>query len=368
MKREVMMNWLIKVFLILLIISLTIFLAVRTIDKDNDLINSILVNDDAAENDDGVQDDEGEKISIIDGYKAIEIDEKIAEASGLKFESLKSISISPEFIAYAEVVDVQPLVSLKAEHQVLLAERKVLQNALYNHNKILERAEALNKAKSLSTRDLEKSRFERDQKASELNVVNTRVNGFVFGVKSNWGDILSSLILDKERQDEFAEVAMEQKALILLSLPKGKFLDHENQRVYVGALNKRELAQEISYLDQAKQVNNPLYGESYYYLLDSRKVRSGMRLFAWIEESHNISEGYFITDRAVIWYANEPWIYVKHGEELFIRKPLGEAKKIDDGWLLEDKILVGDDLVVIEGGQTLLSEEFKWAIPDENDD
>ena len=93
-----------------------------------------------------------------------------------------------------------------------------------------------------------------------------------------------------------------------------------------------------------------------------------MRLFAWVEESGNSSEGYFITDQAVIWYANEPWIYVKHGEELFIRKPLGKAKKIDNGWLLEDKTLVGDDLVVIKGGQILLSEEFKWAIPDENDD
>ena len=360
------MNWLIKSFLILLVISLLVFLAVRVFDKDNDLINDLIVKDNAHQEDDE-QDDE-EKISIIDGYKAIELDEEVSEASGLKFESLKSISIRPEFIAYAEVVDIQPLVSLRTEHQVLLADRKALQNDLYNHNKVLERAEALHKAKSLSTRDLEKSRFERDQKASELIAVNTRVNGFIYKVKSSWGDILANLLLDKEQQDEFDEVASSQKALILLFLPKSESLDHQNQTVFVGALNKRKSAQKVSYLDQAKQVSNPLYGESYFYLLDSKKVRSGMRLFAWIEESENISEGYFITDKAVIWYANEPWIYVKHGEALFIRKPLGKAKKIDNGWLLEDKMLVGDDLVVTEGGQTLLSEEFKWAIPDENDD
>ena len=361
------MNWLIKSFLILLVISLATFLAVRTVDKDNDLINDLIVNDNADENNDD-QDEDEERISIIDGYKALALDEKVAEASGLKFESLKSISIRPEFIAYAEVVDVQPLVSLKAEHQDLLAERKVLQNDLYNHNKILERAEALHKVKSLSTRDLEKTRFERDQKASEINAANTRVNGFVFKVKSNWGDIISKLILDKEQQDAFNEVAAQQKAFILLSLPKSESLDPQNQSVFVSGVNNRESAQKVAYLDQAKMVNNPLYGESYFYFLDSQKVRSGMRLFAWIEESGNISEGYFITDKAVLWYANEPWIYVKHGEELFIRKPLGNAKKIDNGWLLEDKMLVGDDLLVTEGGQTLLSEEFKWAIPDENDD
>jgi len=349
-----------------LIISLAMFLAVRTIDKDSDLISDLIVNDNADENDD--EEDEEERILIIDGYKAIALDEEVADASGLKFEPLKSISIRPEFIAYAEVIDVQPLVSLKAEHQNLLAERKVLQNDLNNHNKILERAEALHKAKSLSTRELEKLRFERDQKSSELNAVNTRVNGFVFKAKSSWGDKLSKLIFDKEQQGAFNEITAQQKALILLSLPKSESLDYQNQAVFVSGLNKRETAQKTLYLEQAKEVNNPLYGESYFYLLDSQKVRSRMRLFAWVEESGNISEGYFITDKAVVWYANEPWVYVKHGEEFFIRKPLGKAKKIDNGWLLEDKLLIGNDLVVTEGGQTLMSEEFKWAIPDENDD
>ena len=358
-----MMNWLTKYFLVFLVISLAAFLVVQTIDKDNNFLVNDHIDDDSDAND-----DDREMISIIDGYKAIRLDKEVAEASGLKFAPLKIISIRTEFIAYAEVVNVQPLVSLNTEHNDLLAERKVLQNDLYNHNKILKRAQALHKVKSLSTRDLEKILFERDQKASELNAFNTRINSFVFRVKSNWGDILSKLVLDKEQQGMFDKIALQKKALILLSLPKNKTLNHLNQTVFISALNKREVAQESSYLDQAKQVNNPLYGESYFYLLDSRKVRSGMRLFAWIEESGNISEGSFVTDRAVIWYANEPWIYVKHDDELFIRKPLGDAKKIDNGWLLEDEALVGDDLVVIEGGQTLLSEEFKWAIPDENDD
>ncbi len=359
-----MMNWLIKSFLILLVICLALFLTVRTIDKDNDLIKDLIVNDDESDE----EEEEEERISIIDGFKAIELAEEVVEASGLKFESLKSISIRPEFIAYAEVVDIQPLVSLKVEYLELLSDLKVLQNDLYNHNKILKRAEALHQAKSISTRDLEKTRFERDRKTSELNAANARLNGFVFKVKSSWGDRLSNLVLDKEQQNEFGEIASYQKAVILLSLPKNQSLDYQKQTIFVSGLNQRETAQTVSYLDQAKQVNNPLYGETYFYLHDSQKMRSGMRLFAWVEESGNSSEGYFITDQAVIWYANEPWIYVKHGEELFIRKPLGKAKKIDNGWLLEDKTLVGDDLVVIKGGQILLSEEFKWAIPDENDD
>jgi hypothetical protein len=360
-----MMNLLIRSFLILVIVSLTVFLFVQTVDKNNDLISDLHANNHTNEND--VDDDE-EKVFIVDGYKAIRLDEEIIAVAGLKFDQLESISIRPEFIAYAEVVNVDPLVSLKTEYQNLLAEKKIMQNDLYNHNKNLERAAALHKAKSLSTRDFERSRADRDLKASELNAINTRVSSFIYKVTSSWGDKLAGLILDKESQSEFDILASYQKSLVLLSLPKDKALANQEQKVFVSNLNQRESAQTVSYLDQAKQVSNPIYGESYFYLLDSQKVRAGMRLFAWVEEVSDAVEGYFITDRAVIWYANEPWVYVKHGENLFIRKPLGTARKISNGWLLEDENLIGEELLVTEGGQTLLSEEFKWAIPDENDD
>ncbi|MFT5426011.1 MAG: hypothetical protein ACI9ZT_000952 [Gammaproteobacteria bacterium] len=357
-----MINWLTKSFLILLVISLTVFLFAQTASKENVLLGN------SNANDHDVNDDDEEKILIVDGYKAIQLDEDVVEVAGLKFEELESISIRPEFIAYAEVLDIAPLVSLKTDYQILLAEKKTLQNDLFNHNKILQRAEALHKSKGLSTRDLEINRADRDLKASALNANNTRINSFVYKAKSTWGDILSGLVFNDDKQSEFDMLASNQRSLILLSLPKNMTLNHQKQKVFVSNLNQRESAQAVSYIDQAKQVSSPLYGESYIYALESQKVRTGMSLFAWIEDGRNTTEGYFIPERAVIWYANEPWAYVKHGEDVFIRKPLGTAKKISNGWLLEDKILIGEDLLVTDGGQTLLSEEFKWAIPDENDD
>ncbi len=347
----------------MLVISLILFLTVQITDENviNELINN-------QQSDEGDGQSEHEKISIIDGYKAIQLDEEIIFTSGLKFEDVKNISISPEFMAYAEAVNVSPLVTLKIQYDDLIAERNIIQNILSNQNKMLERAEALHKAKSLSTRELEKNRADRNQKVTELNAYNTRVNSLVYSIKSSWGEQLADFILDKERQNEFDLLAKYQMSLILLSLPKNKVLDYQQQNAYVSNLNQRETAQAATYLDRAKQVNNPLHGESFFYLLKSEKIRAGMHLFAWIEETDGAVEGYFVTDNAIIWYANEPWVYVKHGEDIFIRKPLGTARRMDDGWLLEDKLLADDELLVTTGGQTLLSEEFKWAIPDENDD
>lgn len=366
LKRKVIMNLLIKSFLVLVVLSLAAFLIVQIVDNNviRELISSEELHDDDMDN----EQTEEEKVSIINGYKAIKLDNDIIIASGLAFEKLKSMTIKPEFMAYAEVVDISPLVSLKTEYDDLIAERNIVQNALSNQNKILERAEALHKAKSLSTGELEKTRADRDQRVAELHAYNTHVNSFIYNIKSSWGEQLANLILDKERLDEFDLLAAYQKSLILLSLPKNKMLNYQQQNVYASDLNQRETAQAVAYLDRAKKVNNSLYGESFFYLLESEKVRAGMRLFAWIEETENKVEGYFIPDNCIIWYANEPWIYVKHGADLFIRKPLGTARRMDDGWLLETDLLAADELLVTKGGQTLLSEEFKWAIPDENDD
>lgn len=332
---------------------------------DESVINELISNQQSHEDD---EQPEQEKISIIDGYKAIQLDEEVVLTSGLEFEKVKRVSISPEFMAYAEVVDVSPLVALKTEYDDLIAERNIVKNSLSNQNKILERAEALHKAKSLSTRDLEKNRADRNQRVAELNAYNTRVDSLVYRIKSSWGEQITKFILNREQQNKFDFLATYQMSLILLSLPKNKVLDYQQQNAYVSNLNQRETAQAVTYMDRAKQVNNPLYGESFFYLLKSDKIRAGMRLFAWIEETDNAIEGYFVPDNAIIWYANEPWVYVNHGEDLFIRKPLDTARRMNGGWLLEDKLLADDELLVTKGGQTLLSEEFKWAIPDENDD
>ncbi|HIF50132.1 MAG TPA: hypothetical protein EYQ42_01115 [Thiotrichaceae bacterium] len=354
-----MLKLLIKSFLILIVISLTIFLFVQTSGVD-DIVSETMGKDN--------DDDEASKVIIVDGYKAIQLDEEVIAASGLVFEEVRSLSFKAETLAYAEVIDIAPLVSLKSEYQILLAERKILQNDLHNQNKIIERAIALHKVKSLSTRDLEKNRADRDLKSFHLSAMNTQVNAFEYKVKSKWGGTLSRLIIENAKQVEFDALASHKTSLLLLSLSKNETLDHQQQSVFVSNINQRDKAISISYLQQAQHVNNPLYGESYIYVLESNKIRLGMKLFAWIEESGVNIEGLFVPESAVIWYANQPWIYLVQDDELFIRKPLSDVRKINDGWLLKDDSLIGGDLLVTKGGQTLLSEEFKWAIPDEDDD
>lgn len=368
-----MLNLIVKFLLILIIVVLMIFLVSKFTGSElnfNEYLPVINVSDDS-QGDDIDDDEEGddlpdERIHIVDGFKAVEIDEEIQEISGVRYEQQSEISITPEFVAYAEVIDVAPLVKLKTDFRDLLAERKVLQNKYYNYNKQLTRAEALHESRSLSTIELEKKRAERDLAAEELDAKNTRIENFIYETTSNWGGEISKLIFEPDLQPKFGKLASHENALVQVSLLKDQVLENTSQKVFISTSNDRQSAHEVSYLDRAIRINNPLYVESHIYLSESGMVTHGSRLFAWIEESSKHEQGIFIPDEAVIWYANEPWFYIKQGN-LFVRKPLGKARKIRDGWLTRSGIST-NDLVVISGGQTLLSEEFKWAIPDEEDD
>jgi len=328
-----------------------------------ELLSESAVNGD--DEDDEIPDKD--RIHIIDGYKAIKLDEEQLATVGLSAARLSGMNFRPEFTAYARVVDIAPLVSLRTEYENLHAEKKITENALQSLRVNLRRARALHEARSLSTRELERVRAEVDQKAVELNAMNTRIENLVYKINSEWGKVIGDIALNPEMKTEFNRLALHRDALVTLSLPKDKTLTHTGQVVFISHTSHREDAISAKYLDEAKKAGNPLYGESYFYLLESGKFRPEMRMFAWVVESDETMTGLFVPEKAVVWYANEPWVYIQYENNLFIRKPLSDAIKIEKGWFLSDGI-GADEQVVIRGGQTLLSEEFKWAIPDEDAD
>lgn len=332
---------------------------------ENDMVQEFLSENGNDDNDD--DDDEEQRIHIIGGYKAVKLDEQQLKNAGLSSERLSSMEFRAEFTAYAEVIDVAPLVNLKTEYSNLHAEKRILQNVLKNLRANLTRAQALHKARSLSTRELEQHRATVENKNAELNAITTRIENLRYRINSDWGEAIGSLLLDPDKEPLFNRLAMHEDFLIMLSLPKDMTLSSTDQKVYVNHVNRRDGAVVATYVDQARHAGNPLYGESYIYLASSEKMRPGMRLFAWIEETDETLTGLFVPENAVVWYANDPWIYIQHDRDTFIRKPLADAKRVENGWLLSNGI-DRNELVVVRGGQTLLSEEFKWAIPDEDAD
>ena len=366
MKRKMIMNnILIRTILILIIIVLVIIVFDQMTGNKNGIINSISKKNETFS---GIQDedDEQERIILVDGHKAVYLDDENI-SSGIKAEPLATVSYMPEFSTQARVMDIIPLVTIKADYSNMNAEKNILSDDLNNHSRILKRAEALYETKSLTLRELEKIRAEHAVKYSSLNAMKTRISNFAYEARSKWGGVISDMIFDSDNQTDFDKFASGESSLVIISLLKNQQLDPENQKVYINDISERGTAIKANYIDYATTVENPYHGQGYIYSIDKSGLSAGLKLYAWIEEGSEKINGLFVPERAVIWYANEPWVYIKRKNNLFVRKPLENAVKLPEGWLLKESNQENMP-VVTSGGQTLLSEEFKWAIPDEDAD
>ncbi len=91
-----------------------------------------------------------------------------------------------------------------------------------------------------------------------------------------------------------------------------------------------------------------------------------MHVHAWIPQSSETLSGVFVPESAVVWSNGKSWVYIKDSEELFLKRAINDPVELGNGVFVFDGLTVGDE-VVISGAQMLHAEEYRWSIPDEDD-
>ena len=85
-----------------------------------------------------------------------------------------------------------------------------------------------------------------------------------------------------------------------------------------------------------------------------------------IAESSKKFDGVEIPTDSVVRYAGKSWIYLQTHSDKFERKNISESFPTSAGFFTTE--ITKDKIVVTEGAQTLLSEELKHLITNENED
>jgi hypothetical protein len=89
----------------------------------------------------------------------------------------------------------------------------------------------------------------------------------------------------------------------------------------------------------------------------------GMALSAWLQLPGNARPGFLLPRSAVLRHDGRTWVYVQEEEEKFVRKPVTLDTPMDDdrGWFVSETAggIHAEDLLVLTGAQSLLSEELK---------
>lgn len=181
-----------------------------------------------------------------------------------------------------------------------------------------------------------------------------------------WGQALGSIALSQDSM-QFDRLINHQDVLVLVTLLPEQSLGDGTSVVFVDRNTDRKQARKAQLISAATHTDDVTQGETYLFLTDGEHLRTGMRLLVWIPQRKTAQMVVRLPANSIVWYAGKPWAYVKIGDELFARRSVPRESELDGGWFVRDGFAT-DEQIVVNGAQMLLSEEFRWQIPEEDSD
>lgn len=316
------------------------------------------------------EDDEDENDSqqqLVDGSLVVKISKETQQFAGIKTALTENISVQSEDNAFSSVIDIEDLLAMRANYRNTQARRKVINASYKNASQQLEQLKVLHKeAGNISARELQLAKSKRDEDKARIQAIDVELQNIKDNMIQKWNTEISELAL-KIDSVIFERLIKREEYIILVSLKAEQQLNLDTAFVFVNREDDRRNARKAYFISDAPFSDNTLQGETYFFRTHGDKLRVGMRLYVWLPNTGFTGKGVNIPAEAIVWYAGKPWAYVQVDEEHFSRRNLLNPIQASDSWLVTENFKVGDKIVV-SGAQTLLSEEFKYAIPDEDDD
>lgn len=322
--------------------------------------------DEHGEDDDDDDDDAPSRVELVSGRPVVRLSEEQQRASGIVTEALQSATLLPEISARATVVDLSPLLELRAEVNVAAAQRDAARRALSTSRSIFEQLRQLHaEGGNVSARAVSEAEARMLAEQATMQTAEVRIADLRTAASQRWGEMLVGAALADS--PAFQRLRQREEALLLVTLPPAQMLPEQSQNVFVAHEGRRSEAREAHFIDSAPSADATLQGETYFYQTAAHRLRIGMRLDVWIPVSDRALTGVKVPNSAIVWHAGSPWAYTQQEDGGFIRHQLQVPQETAEDWFVGDDVLQAGQQVVVSGGQMLLSEEYRWSIPDEDD-
>lgn len=306
------------------------------------------------------------RVVKVEGLSAVRMAAEEQQQTGVRVLALTATTHQSETLASGRVLDIQPLVDLRAEFNAARGEQEVARAAVAASSRAAERMRVLNReGGNVSTRQLQEATSQAASDNARLVAAGRRLQDIRNQAIVQWGPTLVDIAL-AETSTLFEQLITHQDVLVLATLRPGQELPGATSFIYVGPTGERTRARKAYLVSPASRTDPVAQGETYFFRTHGSKLRVGMHMDAWIPRPGPAREGVEVPGTAVIWYANKLWVYVRKGEDLFVRRPLQEYEETRDGWFVTNGVAAGEE-VVVSGAQMLFSEEFRSAIPSEDE-
>jgi hypothetical protein len=293
---------------------------------------------------------EGEKKEEHEDF-VVKLEKEKWKALGLEMAEPLKAELKPQRVAFGRVLDPVPLVALDGE----LASADA---ALAASRAEFDRTQALQKSGEGMSRKVAET-AEAQFRSDEI-----KADGLRRRARLEWGAAFPAA--DAAKRRAFVEQLVGgESALVRVELLPGDALAEQPTGARISVLGRESETIESSVITPASDADPKTQAQGFILRVDKPAfaLRPGMALTAWLELPQKVRAGFAVPRAAVLRHDGRAWVFVQEETEKFVRKPVSIETPLDGekGWFVsgESGGIKGDDLLVVTGAQTLLSEELK---------
>lgn len=351
MKNKSFLIIIIQSLLILILIWLLILLSKDELLESNELEDEVIV--DYTLNEDGL-------IYVV-------LSEAVEKNSYIETSLIKKTNFKKEISSHGKIINTNELI----ESKKLIKKNNFLINKI--NSQIQEETEHLEKFiklnkdnKNISDTVVHEQEIIVNNLKNEYGIIKNDLETLKNSIQYNWGEYFRNLITKKSidkhclfiNKCSLAQITIDQQKFIG-EIPKTVSLISTNNQInYLG-----------EYLGPSPRLEKAIQGNGFYFLIRDFSLPSESKMIVKLAEKNSNNNYLFIPKNAVIWSHGKPWVYIREADSpKFLRKPLKNPHETENGWLVIEDNIIENQLLVTDGAQLLLSEEFKYQIKNENED
>jgi hypothetical protein len=301
-------------------------------------------------------------LTLEGGRAVLSFDDDAQKANGIRTTVLVSIRERLKGQATGVVVQLQPLLDLKASYNTPRTDLIRAKSSARASEDEYRRLQELNRdGKNASDKAVETSRATAENDAALVANFQRAITILDGGVLLRWGPVVANWI--EGDSPEFDALLTQRRFLLqVTSTTGGPFAAPKQATVQLGDGTRVQanLVSVVPQLDPRLQVPSLLYS-----ITAHPGLVPGVNLNVFLPTG-SFESGVIVPSNAVVWSQGSAWCYVESSPGRFARTAVETSNPLTGGWFVTSGF-EPSARVVTTGAQTLLSEEFRSQIQADKD-
>jgi hypothetical protein len=181
--------------------------------------------------------------------------------------------------------------------------------------------------------------------------------------RQQWGKVISKWLSDNT--PAFESLVRQQTRLIQITLPSEVQISSGPGAVRIQTTAGSYVSAHL--VSPSPRTDPRTQGMSFFYLAPARMgLLPGMSTMAYLPVGPKV-KGVFVPESAVVWRQGKAWVYLQKDKTRFVRREVPNSNPVKDGFLVT-KGFAATDWIAVKGAQTLLSEEFRSRVQEQEED